>query len=111
MLAMGAFFYYVVKSSPEFSKDKLYESQTSILLDKDGREFAKIGEKNREIVTYDELPEVLVDAIVATEDARFFQHNGFDLPRFLVASAKQLLGQSDAGGASTLTMQISKNCR
>lgn len=109
MLAMGAFFYYVVKSSPEFSKDKLYESQTSILLDKDGREFAKIGEKNREIVTYDELPEVLVDAIVATEDARFFQHNGFDLPRFLVASAKQLLGQSDAGGASTLTMQISKN--
>jgi penicillin-binding protein 1A len=55
------------------------------------------------------MPEVLVDAIIATEDSRFFQHNGFDLPRFMKASFGQLLGHSDAGGASTLTMQIVKN--
>ena len=44
------------------------------------------------------MPEVLIDAIIATEDSRFFQHNGFDLPRFLKAAFGQALGQ-DAGGA------------
>ena len=52
---------------------------------------------------------MLLDAIIATEDSRYFQHNGFDLPRFMKASAGQLLGNSDAGGASTLTMQVVKN--
>ena len=62
----------------------------------------------RDKVTYDELPEVLVDAIVATEDSRFFQHNGFDAPRFLRASIGQVFGNSDVGGASTLSMQVVK---
>ena len=63
----------------------------------------------RDKITYDELPEVLVDAIVATEDSRFFQHNGFDAPRFFKASLGQVAGNSDAGGASTLSMQVIKN--
>ena len=42
-----------------------------------------------ELVTYEELPQVLVDAIVATEDSRFFQHNGLDIARF----AKATLGK------------------
>lgn len=54
------------------------------------------------------MPQVLIDAIVATEDSRFFQHNGFDAARFIKASASQLIGHG-GGGASTLTMQISKN--
>ena len=64
--------------------------------------------QKREKISYDEFPQVLVDALIATEDSRFFQHNGVDLARFLKASALQLLGK-DAGGASTLTMQVSKN--
>lgn len=35
----------------------------------------------RENVTYEDLPQVLIDAVVAAEDSRFFEHNGFDLPR------------------------------
>ena len=42
-------------------------------------------------------PEVLVDAIIATEDARFYQHNGVDLPRFLKASITQVLGNGGGG--------------
>ena len=62
----------------------------------------------RQKIEYSEMSEELVNAIIATEDSRFFEHNGFDLPRFLKASFGQALGQN-AGGASTLTMQVSKN--
>jgi len=107
--AVIAFFSYIVANAPEFKEELLYVTEPSVLLDKDGKEIAKLGTENRIILTYDELPEVLIDAIVATEDSRFFEHNGVDWARFLKASFYQLLGKSDAGGASTLTMQVSKN--
>ena len=107
--AVIAFFSYIVANAPDFNEELLYVTEPSVLLDKDGNEFAKLGTENRIILTYDELPEVLIDAIVATEDSRFFEHGGVDWARFLKASFYQVLGKSDAGGASTLTMQVSKN--
>jgi penicillin-binding protein 1A len=98
----------IIVTAPEFDPNAMYRADASILFDKDGNEIAKLGLQRRVTVTYNELPDVLVDAIIATEDARFFQHNGFDLPRFIVASVGQVLGK-DSGGASTLTMQVSKN--
>ena len=102
------FFLYVIIKSPNFSEEVLYSQESSIIYDVEGNEYARIGFENRELVTYDEMPEVLIDAILATEDSRFMQHSGVDLARFLKASFGQLLGNSDAGGASTLTMQIVK---
>ena len=109
IVAMSLFFGYIVANAPKFDPKNLYTSESTILYDKDGKEFAKIGSQSREKITYDEMADVLVDAIIATEDSRFFQHNGFDLPRFVKASVGQVLGNSSAGGASTLTMQIAKN--
>lgn len=100
---------YIIATAPEVSESKLYKSSATILYDINGVEFARLGSENRDRITYDELPQVLVDAIVATEDSRFFQHNGIDIARFVKATIGQLLGQSDAGGGSTLTMQVSKN--
>lgn len=100
---------YIITSAPDFETDKLYASEPSILYDKYGNQFAKLGAEDRVLVTYDDLPQVLIDAIVATEDARFFQHDGFDIARFMKASMGQLSGNSGAGGASTLTMQVVKN--
>lgn len=108
IVAFCIFMGMIIKDSPKFDPDKLYHQESSILYDSSGNKIAKLGAENREKVTYDQLPEVLIDAIVATEDSRFFEHNGFDLPRFLKASFGQLLGKN-AGGASTLTMQIVKN--
>ena len=102
------FMAYVVINAPKISKEKLYQASSTVLYDSEGNEIARLGAQNREIVTYDELPEILIDAIVATEDSRFFQHNGIDLARFTKAVLGQLAGHSDAGGGSTLTMQISK---
>lgn len=100
---------YIILSSPNFDKNLLYKKEATVLYDKDGKEFARIGSENRVIVSYEQLPQVLIDALIATEDSRFFQHNGFDAARFLKASAGQIMGQKNAGGASTLTMQVIKN--
>ncbi len=104
-----AFCAYIVISAPAFNTDLLYNKEATILYDKDGNEIDRIGSEQRELKTYDELPEVLIDAIIATEDSRFFQHNGFDIVRFTKAGFGQIAGQSGAGGASTLTMQLVKN--
>ena len=100
---------YVIMTAPEVSEKNLYKSSATVLYDINGKEFARLGAENRDRITYDDLPQVLVDAIVATEDSRFFQHNGIDIARFTKATIGQLLGHSDAGGGSTLTMQVSKN--
>lgn len=100
---------YIVLSSPDFKKEELYQTDPTILYDINGDEFARVGSEDSSVVTYDEIPEVLIDSLVATEDSRFFQHNGIDLFRFLTATFKTLLGSDSAGGASTLSMQVIKN--
>ena len=100
---------YIMIKAPEFDVNKLYKSDSSIILDKDGNTIAELSSESRENVTFDDLPEVLVDAIVAGEDSKFFQHSGIDLMRFTAAVIGQLMGNSGAGGASTLSMQIVKN--
>lgn len=102
------FLSYIVKNAPEFNPDNLKFMQMTDIYDANGNVIARLGNENRTEITYDDLPEVLIDAIIATEDSRFFQHNGFDLPRFAKASIGQILGKN-SGGASTLTMQIVKN--
>ena len=109
MIAIAGFCIYIVKESPEFDIAKLTKREASIVYDKDGNEIGRFGNELRENISYDDLPEVFIDALIATEDSRFFQHNGFDAPRFFKASVGQALGSSGAGGASTLTMQLSKN--
>ena len=106
-VAVGGFCYYIVKSAPEFDTQKMFEKEASRIFDSKGKLIASLGAEQRQKVKYDELPQVLIDAIIATEDSRFFQHNGFDAPRFLKASVSQVLGRG-GGGASTLTMQLSK---
>ena len=104
---------YIVINAPDFDPDNLYRAESSIIYDRDGNQIAKIGLEKRKKVSYEELPQVLVDAIIATEDSRYYQHNGFDLPRFTRAAAGQVInkitGHGNAGGGSTISMQVVKN--
>ena len=97
-----------------FSDWLLKEKEATIIYDNEGNEYAKIGTDIRENIEYTQLSEQFVDALIDTEDSRFFQHNGFDLMRFLKAAGGQLItkllgGGDNAGGGSTLTMQVVKN--
>ena len=108
LIVAGIFFcYYIVDHAPDFNPNALYKSEPSIVYDMYGNEIDKLGSEKRINIEYEEIPEVLINAIIATEDSKFFQHNGVDIKRFLVASFQQLRG-IDAGGASTITMQLSK---
>lgn len=107
-VVVGLFFSLIVSEAPEFDPQNLFTQESSIVYSGSGKEIAKIGTEKREKVTYDDLPQVLIDAIVATEDSAFFQHNGFNAARFLKASLSQVFG-GGGGGASTITMQVSKN--
>ena len=109
VLSVAAFLGYIVATAPEFSDEALAVKDQTVIYDINGNIIATLGTQKRESVTYDALPQVLIDAIIATEDSRFFQHNGVDLFRFIKATIQQLLGHDDAGGASTLTMQTVKN--
>lgn len=107
-LVLG-FALFIIITSPDFIPQELYTKEPTVIYANDGKtEIARYGAKNVELVTYNDLPQVLIDALVATEDSRYFQHNGFDAARFIKASLGQLAGQN-AGGASTLSMQVIKN--
>ena len=76
----------------------------------DGQLMGRYFIENRTQITYDQLSPELVKALVATEDARFFEHDGVDnrsMARVLVKSI--LMGDQRAGGGSTLTQQLVKN--
>ena len=68
-----------------------------------------MNRENRVMVTYSQLPPSLVQALVATEDARFYEHSGIDFKALARAVIKRgLLGQKSAGGGSTITQQLAK---
>ncbi|MGX8834791.1 transglycosylase domain-containing protein [Amedibacillus sp. YH-ame6] len=72
----------------------------------------KIGEfggVSRENVTYNQIPQSVIDAFLSIEDSRYYKHNGFDLPRFISSALTNLRSGSFAQGGSTLTMQLIDN--
>lgn len=82
----------------------------SLVLAENGKLIGKFFADNRTNVSYDKLPEGLINALIATEDARYFEHEGVDsrsLLRVLVKSI--ILRQKGAGGGSTITQQLAKN--
>jgi penicillin-binding protein 1A len=70
----------------------------------DGITLGKFYNQNRSTCAYNELPKHLVDALISTEDERFYQHSGIDARRTFGAAIK--LGRD--GGASTITQQLAK---
>lgn len=87
----------------------LLSEESSKIYDTNGNLITEIGTYYRENITYDQCPESLVDAFLSIEDSRFFEHNGFDIPRFTKAAIETLLLHRDGGGGSTFTMQLIKN--
>lgn len=107
----GAGIYYIssiLKDAPELDISKLNSQESSRIYDMDGELIVDLGEQSRENVSYEQIPQVVIDAFVACEDSRFFEHNGFDLPRFVKAAIVNLQTGSFAQGGSTFTMQTMK---
>jgi penicillin-binding protein 1A len=78
------------------------------VLTADGQLIGEFGEERRNLLTIQEIPDVMKNAVLAIEDSRFFEHNGVDY-RGMLRAALANLGQAKSQGASTITMQVARN--
>src|ERR1700723_479590 len=72
----------------------------------DGQSIGTFALQRRILVTYQQIPKVLKDAVLTTEDQHFEEHWGVDIPRVLQAAYRDISSRRMAEGASTLTMQL-----
>lgn len=88
----------------------IQNEEASLVLASDGKLIGKFFAENRTNVLWDDIPAHLVNALVATEDKRFYLHEGYDSRSYLRVFFKSiLLGDKSSGGGSTLTQQLVKN--
>lgn len=73
----------------------------------DGKLIGEVGEERRSPVKLADIPQVLIDAVIATEDARFYEHSGID-PKGIIRAAFRS-AQGSTQGASTITQQLARN--
>ena len=107
LIAVGAIGYIPPIDQLENPIDK-YASQ---LYSSDGEVLSTYSQskENRVFVTYDELSPHLIDALIATEDIRFYSHSGIDAYALARAIIKRgILQQKSGGGGSTITQQLAK---
>ncbi|AXK17647.1 TPA: PBP1A family penicillin-binding protein [Bacillus toyonensis] len=102
-------FFVMVKDAPKLDKSKLVNPLSTKFLDKDGKFFYEYGAEKRTHVTYDQIPKVVENAFLATEDSRFYDHNGIDFKRTTKAVMENVTGGFGSQGGSTITQQVVKN--
>lgn len=89
---------------------EIQQSEASEVLASGGELLGKFYRFDRQSVPYNDFPKHLIDALVATEDARFYDHTGIDGQSLLRVFFKTLLLQdASSGGGSTITQQLAKN--
>src|SRR5947209_18047803 len=94
----------VKNQAATFDLNKLEQMESaSVILDRNGKIFGQIYVENRETIPYQELPQNLVNAVVAVEDAKFYKHHGYALSGILRASLKNMVSGRVRQGASTIT--------
>jgi len=88
----------------------IQHEQATLVLAEDGSLIGKLFAEDRTNVRYEDLPRHLIDALVSTEDARFFTHQGVDGRSYIRVFFRTLLGgDRSGGGGSTISQQIIKN--
>ncbi len=75
---------------------------------KDNYLIQEFGEERRDFIAIENVPQKMINAILAIEDRRFFEHPGIDFIGIIRAAVKNFTGQSREG-ASTITMQVARN--
>ncbi|MFY2509879.1 penicillin-binding protein 1A [Vibrio pectenicida] len=104
------FYLYVKPELPDVATLKDVKLQTPMqIFSQDGKLISQFGEKRRIPVTYDEIPPHLIEALIATEDSRFYEHPGIDPIGITRAALVVAISGSAKQGASTITQQLARN--
>ena len=110
-LLFAAIYYDVFGHLYSVNELKNFKNETaSLVLAEEGEIIGKIFAENRTNISYDQLPKHLINALIATEDARYFEHEGIDSRSLIRVLFKTILLQKkSSGGGSTITQQLAKN--
>ncbi|KAB1459119.1 penicillin-binding protein 1A [Vibrio panuliri] len=104
------FYLYVKPELPDVATLRDVKLQTPMqVYSQDGKLISQFGEKRRIPVKYDEIPPHLVEALIATEDSRFYDHYGIDPIGITRAAIVVAMSGSAKQGASTITQQLARN--
>ncbi|MDX1515482.1 MAG: PBP1A family penicillin-binding protein [Woeseiaceae bacterium] len=106
---IGAY-YYVAPGLPQAETIRDIPLQMPLrIFSRDGHLISEIGERRRILIEFDELPQHVVDAFVAAEDRRFFEHPGIDYRGILRAFLQLVATGNIESGGSTLTQQLARD--
>lgn len=101
-------FYYLANGVEVSALEKGY-TQATVIYDKDGNVASKISANKTESVSYEQIPQHMIYAVVAIEDHRFFKHNGVDFIGIVRAFVRNTKAGGIVEGGSTITQQLTKN--
>jgi penicillin-binding protein 1A len=107
---VGIFYYYGNDPGmPSLSGIGDYRPDQIIkVLDRNGKVIGEIGAAHRTVVPYAKIPKIMVQALLAAEDAEYFEHEGIDYKGMVRAFVENVIRRKFAQGASTITQQVVK---
>ena len=113
VFAVGIYVGFIFIKAPAINTDDIYSqiSQRSIMYDTDGNEIDSLyfSNGNRTVIKYKDIPQNMVNAVIAIEDHKFWTHNGFNFIRMIGAVKESLFGGGEISGTSTVTQQLARN--
>lgn len=110
LVCASLLYIYVESELPNIDSLKTVKLQVPLrIYSKDGLLMQEYGEKRRIPLTYEEIPQTLVRALLATEDQRFFDHPGVDVFGLARATVRMIQTGTKSQGGSTITMQVARN--
>jgi penicillin-binding protein 1A len=106
LTGLGAILYFSYDLPKISSLNDYNPALTSQILAKDGDVLAEIGKEKRELVEYDQIPQLVIDAFLSAEDANFYDHSGVDYAGVLRALIANIKAGRVVQGGSTITQQV-----
>src|SRR5579885_419885 len=109
-ILVASVLYYMEFELPDIDALNTVQLQVPLqIFTHDGKLIATFGEKRRIPIPYDQIPKPLIQAFLATEDQRYFQHSGVDIQGLGRAAVQLLLTGRKLQGGSTITMQVARS--
>lgn len=119
IISVGGYACYLVKTNydaiqnqiADLEKNGITQASKSEIYDSEGNLIVEIsGSEDRDVVSYDSYKSsYIINAVLSTEDTRFYEHNGVDVIRIFGAALADVKSGGSSQGASTLTMQLARN--
>ncbi|MCP5128519.1 MAG: penicillin-binding protein 1A [Pseudomonadales bacterium] len=107
---LAGMYLYLSPNLPDVATLRDVKLQTPMrVYTREGKLIGQFGEQKRSPLSFDEIPEQFIQALLAAEDSSFFKHSGIDVPGLMRATSELVMTGEKGSGGSTLTMQVARN--